>query len=160
MTSSTGLSVLLSRLLHCGTGGGCTIFSSAGLGDGPFFSPAGFGDWPFFFPQELGDWPFLLPPEIITCAVLVASEFMLSSSVLLVLFARVWNLASEAGDFLFELEVGVFGSGVDVGLLVVDLGVLLHSLELTGALPRLFFSSSGLHWRVLVFSYYFLQKWL
>jgi hypothetical protein len=53
----------------------------------------------------------------------------------LVLFAGVFLLAIELGDFLFELEVGVLGEGDDVGMLVVELGILLHSLELTGVLP-------------------------
>ncbi len=46
---------------------------------------------------------------------------------------------SEAGDFLFLLDLGASGSGVDVGTLVIGLGGLLHSLEFTGALPRLRF---------------------
>ncbi len=45
----------------------------------------------------------------------------------------------EAGDFLFFFDLGASGSGVDVGMLVVELGGLLHSLELTGALPQLGF---------------------
>ncbi len=45
----------------------------------------------------------------------------------------------EQEIFFFLLDLGVSGSGVDVGTLVVDLGCLLCSLELTGALPRLVF---------------------
>jgi hypothetical protein len=52
---------------------------------------------------------------------------------------------SEAGGYLFLLDLGASGSGVDVGTLVVDLGCLLLSLELTGALPQLrFFFGLGI----------------
>ncbi len=128
---------------NAGTLGDCAFFLPADIGDCVFFLPAKLGNCPFFSQSDLGDCPFFFPSEVIISAFLSQSEFMFLSSELLLLFAGVWIILSEAGDFLFLLDPGTSGSGVDVSTLVVKLGGLLHSLELTGALPRLNFFSFG-----------------